>query len=77
MLALVALVLAALYMGQAGGQVPPEVAYAIAGLAAAVLVAAAVAALAPPLTGAARELTLELIDALTGRAAWTCPARFM
>ncbi|MCU0255934.1 MAG: hypothetical protein MUF60_04265 [Vicinamibacterales bacterium] len=37
-LALVALVLAALYMGQfAGGEVPPQVAYAIAGLAAVVL----------------------------------------
>lgn len=37
-LALVALVLAALYMGQtAGGEVPPEVAYSIAGLAVAVL----------------------------------------
>jgi hypothetical protein len=37
-LALVALVLAALYLGQAGGQVPAEVAYGLAGLAAAVLV---------------------------------------
>lgn len=37
-LALIALVLAALYLGQAGtGQVPPEVAYTIAGLAAIVL----------------------------------------
>lgn len=38
-LALVALVLAALYLGQApAGQVPPEVAYSVAGLAAIVLV---------------------------------------
>jgi hypothetical protein len=37
-LALMALVLAALYLGQApGGQVPPEVAYSVAGLAAVVL----------------------------------------
>jgi Flp pilus assembly protein TadB len=37
-LALLALVLAALYLGQAGGQVPPAVSYSIAGLAALVLV---------------------------------------
>jgi hypothetical protein len=37
LLALVALVLAALYLGQAGGQVPPVVSYSVAGLAALVL----------------------------------------
>jgi hypothetical protein len=38
LLALAALVIAGLYLGRVGGDVPPGVSYAIAGLAAAVLV---------------------------------------